>query len=168
MIVGHWFLPIDIPVISFLWFLLRYASAEYAVCLSQAGIVSKRLDKSSWFLAWRFSAICPTVCDKEIILPPKVRVLSCGTLSNPFGLRSRDQNFRLPVCNNFNRKSFIILIFFDLYRFFIVFVCFPDCRFLFLMHVLVFILPFLPLLCHYFSVMICTNVCYVLFNKYSI
>ena len=28
--------------------------------------------------------------------------------SNPYGLRSRDHNFQLPVCNNFSRKSFII------------------------------------------------------------
>jgi len=29
--------------------------------------------------------------------------------SNPYGLRSRDHNFQLPVCNSFSRKSFIIL-----------------------------------------------------------
>ena len=29
-------------------------------------------------------------------------------LSNPYGLRSRDHNFQLPVCNSFSRKSFII------------------------------------------------------------
>ena len=28
--------------------------------------------------------------------------------SNPYGLRSRDHNFQLPVCNSFSRKSFII------------------------------------------------------------
>ena len=31
--------------------------------------------------------------------------------SNPYGLRSRDRNFQLPVCKNFSRKSFIILVF---------------------------------------------------------
>jgi len=45
---------------------------------------------------------------------------------------------------------------------------FPDCQFLFFMHVLVFILPFLPLHCHCFLATICMYVCYVLFNKYSI
>jgi len=25
--------------------------------------------------------------------------------SNPYGLRSRDHNFQLPVCNSFSRKS---------------------------------------------------------------
>ena len=34
--------------------------------------------------------------------------------SNPYGLRSRDHNFQLPVCNNFSRKSFIIR---NLFRF---------------------------------------------------
>jgi len=38
----------------------------------------------------------------------------------------------------------------------------------FIFYVLVFILPFLPLLCHCFYVMICMYVCYMLFNKYSI
>ena len=28
--------------------------------------------------------------------------------SNPYGLRSRDHNFQLPVCNSFSRKSFIL------------------------------------------------------------
>ena len=28
--------------------------------------------------------------------------------SNPHGLRSRDHNFQLPVCNNLSRKSVII------------------------------------------------------------
>ena len=52
--------------------------------------------------------------------------------SNPYGLRSRDHNFQLPVCNSFSRKSFIIRsLFFDLNKFFIVFVCFLDCQFLF-------------------------------------
>jgi len=44
----------------------------------------------------------------------------------------------------------LYVVFFDLNIFFIVFVCFRDCQFLFFMHVLVFILPFLPLLCHCF------------------
>jgi len=43
-----------------------------SVCTSQAGIVSKRLDKSSWFLARRLPSNCP----KEIWAPPgsKIRV----------------------------------------------------------------------------------------------
>ena len=53
--------------------------------------------------------------------------------SNPYGLRSRDHNFQLLACNIFSRESFIIfiiIVFFNLNRFFIVFVCFPDCQFL--------------------------------------
>jgi len=61
------------------------------------------------------------------------------------------------------------VVFFDLSRYFVVFVCLPDCQFLlFFMYVLVFILPFLPLLCHCFQFMICIYVCYVLLNKYLI
>ena len=54
----------------------RYASAVFAVvvrpsvCPSvrplQAGIESKRLDESSWFLAWRLFSIYPTLFYKEI------------------------------------------------------------------------------------------------------
>ena len=40
--------------------------------------------------------------------------------------------------------------------------------YLFFTHVLVFIFLFLSLLCHYSKVMICTYVCYMSFNKYSI
>ena len=48
------------------------ASAAYAVvvrpsvCLSQAGIVSKRLDESSWYLAWELPSTYPTLSCKKI------------------------------------------------------------------------------------------------------
>ena len=44
----------------------------------------------------------------------------------------------------------------------------PVCFFYIFTHVLVFILLFLSLLCHCLKVMICTYVCYMSFNKYSI
>jgi len=44
----------------------------------------------------------------------------------------------------------LYVVFFDLNRFFTVFVCLPDYQFLFFMYVLVFILHFLPLLCRCF------------------
>ena len=54
----------------------RHPSAVYSVvvcpsvcpfvCPPQAGIVSKRLDESSWFLAGRFPSTYPTLCCKEI------------------------------------------------------------------------------------------------------
>jgi len=67
----------------------RYASAIYmlsvclSVCLSQTGIVSKRLYESSWVLARARSvpSTCPTLCYKEIWLSSKIRVLASGTLS---------------------------------------------------------------------------------------
>ena len=51
-----------------------------SVRLSQAGIVSKRLDESSWFLARRLPSTYPTLCYKEIWVHPKIRLLPCGTL----------------------------------------------------------------------------------------
>ena len=45
---------------------------------SQAGIVSKLLDESSWFLVWRLPSVHPTLCCKEIFISPKV--LPSGTL----------------------------------------------------------------------------------------
>jgi len=52
-----------------------------SVRLSQAGTVSKRLDASSWFSAWRFPSTYPTLCCKEIWVSSKIRVLPSGTLS---------------------------------------------------------------------------------------
>jgi len=51
-----------------------------SVCLSQVGVLSKRMDGLSWFLAWRL-VIYPTLCCKEIQLSTKLRVLPSGTLS---------------------------------------------------------------------------------------
>jgi len=62
----------------------RYARAVYvvvvcpSVCLSvrppQAGIISKRLDESSWFLArMLFFHLYPTLHYKEIWVSPKIR-----------------------------------------------------------------------------------------------
>ena len=71
----------------------RYAGAVHAVvvcpsvCLSvcpfvrQTVVVSKRLDKSSWFLARRLPSTIPTLCYKEIGVSPKIKVLPSGTLS---------------------------------------------------------------------------------------
>ena len=36
------------------------------VCLSQVGVLSKRLNKSGWFLARELPLTYPTVCNKEI------------------------------------------------------------------------------------------------------
>jgi len=52
-----------------------------SVCLSQAGIVSKRLEGSSWFLACRLPSICPTLFCEEVRIPTKKRVLPSGTFS---------------------------------------------------------------------------------------
>jgi len=55
---------------------------------SQAGIVSKRLDESSWFLAWRLPSTYPTLRYKEIWVSPKIRVLPSGTLSQTSDLEN--------------------------------------------------------------------------------
>ena len=56
------------------------------VCLSvrlQAGIVSKRLDESTWVLACRpkLRSTCPTLCYMEMWVSPKIRVLPSEALS---------------------------------------------------------------------------------------
>jgi len=76
----------------------RCASAVFAVdlclfvrlsvCPSQAGIVSKQLDESSWFLARRLPSTDPTLCCKEIWVSPKVRVVPCGTSSETPDLKN--------------------------------------------------------------------------------
>jgi len=56
-------------------------SVRLPVCLSQVGIVSKRLDRSSWFLVWMIRSTYPTLYFKEIRLSPKLRHLElCPTL----------------------------------------------------------------------------------------
>ena len=57
------------------------SSVRPSVCLSQAGILSKRLDESSWFLACRLPAVYPTLCYREMWVSPKIKILPAGTLS---------------------------------------------------------------------------------------
>jgi len=52
------------------------------------GIVSKRLDEPSLFLARRLPSTYPTPCYEEIRVPLKIRVLSCGTLSQTLDLEN--------------------------------------------------------------------------------
>ena len=52
----------------------RYASActsygPVSVCLTQVGVLSKRLNESSWVLAWELFSTCDTLCSKEILVP---------------------------------------------------------------------------------------------------
>jgi len=58
-----------------------------SVCLSQAGIVSKRLDESRWFLAWKFFPPI-SLWYKEMWVSPKITVLPCGTLSQTLDLEN--------------------------------------------------------------------------------
>jgi len=64
-----------------------------SVCPSQACIVivSKRLDDSSWHVTWQLSSTYPTLCCKEIRVPPKIRILPSGTLHFATASRSRCQ-----------------------------------------------------------------------------
>ena len=77
------------------WFLTRDAMlARYLLswCVrlsvrpSQAGIVSKRLDESSWFMVWRLPSTYPTLCYKEMSVSSKITVLPCGTFLPNSGL----------------------------------------------------------------------------------
>ena len=73
---GLWlsFLQLDATLVRY----MLSARVCPSVCLSQAGIVSKRLDESSWFWARRLRSTCPTLCYKEIGVSPKIRVLPLG------------------------------------------------------------------------------------------
>jgi len=74
----------------------RYASAVYAmapcpsVCirLSQVGVLSKRLKKSSWFLARGASFNLPNTVFKKIRVSPKIKVLPSGTLPRTLDLEN--------------------------------------------------------------------------------
>ena len=62
-------------------YLLSPPFVRLSVCPSQAGVVSKRLDESSWFLEWRPPSAYPTLSYKELWVSPKTKVLPSGTLS---------------------------------------------------------------------------------------
>jgi len=51
------------------------------LCLTQVGVLSKRLNKPSWFLACELPSTHVTLCYKEIRVSPKIRILPSGTLS---------------------------------------------------------------------------------------
>ena len=50
-------------------------------CLSQVGVLSKRMNESSWCLVWELPSTGPALCLKEIQFSPKTRLLTSGTLS---------------------------------------------------------------------------------------
>jgi len=55
--------------------LARYllsSCVRLSVRVSQAGIVSKRMDESSWFLARKLPSTYPTLCCKEFQVSPKL------------------------------------------------------------------------------------------------
>jgi len=58
-----------------------------SVCTSQAGVVSKRLDGSSWFRHGGFLTY-PTLCNKEIWVSPKQRIIYVDTLSRTLKLEN--------------------------------------------------------------------------------
>jgi len=74
----------------------RYASAVLAtarcpsvclsVCLSQAGVVSKPLDESSWSLTRSLLSACPSLYCNGIHVPSKIRVVPSGTLAQTLDL----------------------------------------------------------------------------------
>jgi len=58
-----------------------------SVCMSQVGVLSKRLNESSWFLAWELSSTYSAQRYKEIRVPSKIKVLPSGTLLQTLDLR---------------------------------------------------------------------------------
>ena len=63
--------------------MLRGVGIRVCLCLSvtSRGILSKRMNESSWFLALELPSTRPTLCSKKIRVYPKIRVLPSGTLS---------------------------------------------------------------------------------------
>jgi len=63
--------------------MLRGVGIRVCLCLSvtSRGILSKRMNESSWFWALELPSTRPTLCSKKIRVSPKIRVLPSGTLS---------------------------------------------------------------------------------------
>ena len=66
----------------------RVSVRPSVLCPSQADIVSKLLDESSWYLTRKLPSTYPTTCYKKIRVSPKIRVLPSGTLSQTSDLSS--------------------------------------------------------------------------------
>jgi len=56
-------------------------SVSVAVCLSQVGVLSKWMDRSSWFLACRLLSTYHTLCCKEVQVSTKIKALPSWTSS---------------------------------------------------------------------------------------
>ena len=73
------FLPCDAMLVQY----MLSSCVRLSVCLSQAGIVSKRPEESSCFLARRLPSTYPTLFCKEIwVHLKKIRVLPSGTATS--------------------------------------------------------------------------------------
>jgi len=68
--------PLTVPLYTLVQYMLSSCVCP-SVCLSQAGVVSKRLNGSSLF--W-YGSFLPLCC-KEILVSPKIRVFPSATLS---------------------------------------------------------------------------------------
>jgi len=91
----------------------RYASAStnyghvsvsvcVPLCLSQVGVLSKRINESSWFLASRLLSTYPTQRYIEIRVPPKIRVLPSRTLPQTLDLKKRHDRLIVEMCYQLN------------------------------------------------------------------
>jgi len=68
-----------------------HGPVSVCVCLSQVGVLSKRLNESGWFLARELHSTYPTLCYKGIHVLAKIRTLPSGMLLQT---RSRLRKFR--------------------------------------------------------------------------
>ena len=59
--------------------LASYGPVSVSVCLSQVGVLSKRLNESGWFLARELPLTYPTLCCKVNHVSTKILVLPPGT-----------------------------------------------------------------------------------------
>jgi len=59
----HCFYPRD----AMLW---PYVCLSVSLCLSQVGVLSKRMNESSWLLVWELPSTYPVLCLKEILVSP--------------------------------------------------------------------------------------------------
>jgi len=76
MLVGKmWCLPRDAMLARYVLSSCIRPSVRPSVCLSQADIVSKRLDGFCWLLAWELPLTHPKLCYLEILLPPKIKIV---------------------------------------------------------------------------------------------
>jgi len=75
-----------------------HGPVSVCVCLSQVGVLPKRMNESGWLLAWELYSTYLTECYKEIHVPSKIGVRLSGILLQTLDLENFATAYRSSKC----------------------------------------------------------------------